>query len=158
MIHGTYGSNIESYLSLLESQINDNVATTNLRYLFKCTNDMTKDVKYAYGTIIEINDRFVRQRLTHNTTDAVLTGNINFKPFGFWTYEVYEVSWVGTVDLSTNKAPTTETEVLSPAANDKGVVQGLVHRGKIKIQETVGSEQIQYTQHTATETNYLYTD
>ena len=51
MIHGTYGSNIESYLSLLESQINDNVATTNLRYLFKCTNDMTKDVKYASGTI-----------------------------------------------------------------------------------------------------------
>ena len=59
--------------------------------------------------------------------------------------------------LTASTAPETETEVLA-VHNDNGVVEGLVHRGKMKIQETIGSEQIQYTHHTTNETNYLYTD
>jgi len=33
-----------------------------------------------------------------------------------------------------------------------------VEEGKLYIQETAGSEQVKYTKHTTTETNYLYTN
>ena len=49
MIHAQYGTNVTSYLSLLESKIHTAVADAKLRWLFKFTNDMTKTVKYCYG-------------------------------------------------------------------------------------------------------------
>lgn len=118
---------------------------------------MTKTVKYAYGTIVSKNDRFVKQTIAHNTTENIFTGRVNFKPYGFWSYEVYEVSWIGTVAVNDTNAPNSETEVLT-VNNNNGVVQGKVHEGKLYIEETSGSEQVQYTQHTETTTNYLYTN
>ena len=157
MIHGTYGSTVTSYLSLLESKINTSVADANLRWLFKFTNDMTKTIKYSYGTIVSTNDRFIKQTFSHNTTENIFTGAINFKPYGYWSYEVYEVSWGETVQLDTEHAPITETHVLNvDGAN--GVVQGKVHEGKLYITETAGSEQIQYTEHKQVTTNYLYSN
>tara|TARA_R110002020_G_scaffold209230_2_gene415208 strand:+ start:20097 stop:20576 length:480 start_codon:yes stop_codon:yes gene_type:complete len=157
MIHGTYGSTVTSYLSLLESKINTSVVDSKLRWLFKFTNDMTKTVKYSYGRLTGgvVNDRYVKSEFLHNTTESVFTSNINFKPYGYWSYEVYEVSWIGTVAVNDTNAPNSETEVLS-VANGNGVVQGKVHEGKLYVTETVGSEQIQYTEHTESTTNYLY--
>tara|TARA_R110000824_G_scaffold65995_4_gene171489 strand:- start:35 stop:520 length:486 start_codon:yes stop_codon:yes gene_type:complete len=161
MIHATYLSPIDSYLSLLESRINMVVKEDSLRWLFKFTNDLTKDVKYAYGQIVSQNDRFIKQGFTHNTTEDIVTGRINLKPFGYWTYEVYEVSWgVPTVSIvmSTDTSPLHENHIL-PQAPENGVVEGKVHEGKLYVTETVGSEQIQYTTHTeGSGTNYLYTD
>ena len=157
MIHGIYGQTITSYLSLLESNLNTSVSNTNLRYLFKFTNDLTKTVKYSYGRKTSTNDRYIKNDFLHNTTDSVLDFTINFKPYGFWKYEVYEVTWIGTVFLEVGNAPTTETHILS-VHNDNGVVKGKVEEGKLYIQETAGSEQIKYTQHTTTETNYLHTN
>ena len=158
MIHAVYGQHTATYLSLLESRINKAVSENNLRWLFKLTNDLTKDVKYAYGSNILKNDRFVKQRLSHNTSENIFSGSINLKPYGYWTYEVYEVSWIGTVGLNDTNAPNSETEVLS-VHNDNGVVQGKVHEGKLYVTETVGSEQIKYTTHTESSgTNYLYTN
>ena len=156
MIHGTYGQTITSYLSLLESKINTSVSNNNLRWLFKFTNDMTKTVKYAYGNITSKNDRYVNQGFGHNTTESVFTGRVNFKPYGYWSYEVYEVSWISDdIELSTETSPSIETQVLT--VNDVyGVVQGKVHEGKLYITETSGSEQIKYTQHKEATTNYLY--
>ena len=155
MIHGTYGSTVTSYLSLLESKINTSVADSNLRWLFKFTNDMTKTVKYSYGHFSSANDRYVLQTFAHHVSGDVFTSRINFKPYGYWSYEVYEVSWGETVTLDTEHAPITETHVLNvDGAN--GVVQGKVHEGKLYITETAGSEQIQYTEHTESTTNYLY--
>jgi hypothetical protein len=34
---------------------------------------------------------------TYNATPDVYTGKINFKPAGYYKYEVYEVSWTGAV-------------------------------------------------------------
>jgi hypothetical protein len=157
MINGIYGQTITTFLSLEEARINTAVAQANIRYLAKFTNDLTKDIKYCYPTLSAKTDRSITLAIAHNTSENIFTGTLNFKPFGFWTYEIYEVSWIGSVALTSSTAPETETEVLA-VDNANGVVQGVVHKGKMKIQETVGSEQIQYTQTTATETNYLYTD
>jgi hypothetical protein len=158
MINGTYEENVSSYLSLLERKINTSVPDNKLRWLFKFTNDMTKDIKYSYGKVISYNDRYVQNDFIHNTTESVLTYQIDFKPYGFWAYEVYEVSWIGTVTLGDETAPLTETQVLEPVEDGKGVVQGKVHEGKLYISEKSGSEQVRYTNHTETTTNYLYTD
>ena len=162
MITGVYGSTIPSYLTLEEKRINTDFDASKVRYLFKFTNDSTKKVKYAYGLKSTHNDRYVFNHFVHNTTEDVFLSRIDFKPFGFWYYEVYEVTWRGTVTLTggsleTATAPANETQVLN-TSDSKGVVQGKVEEGKLYIQETVGSEQIQYTQHTTTETNYLYAD
>ena len=157
MITGVYGSTISSYLTLEEKRIHTAVDASKVRYLFKFTNDMTGTVKYCYGRKYTTNDRYVKNTFLHNTTENLLTSNINFKPFGFWKYEVYEVSWTGAVAISAGNAPTTENEVL-PVAGTHGIVQGKVEEGKLYIQETVGSEQVKYTKHTTTETNYLYTN
>lgn len=157
MITGVYGSTISSYLTLEEKRIHTAVDASKVRYLFKFTNDLTKTVKYSYGRKISTNDRYIKNDFLHNTTDSVLDFTINFKPYGFWKYEVYEVSWLGTVLLEAGNAPTTETHILS-VNNNNGVVQGKVEEGKLYIQETAGSEQIKYTKHTTTETNYLHTN
>ena len=157
MITGVYGSTISSYLTLEEKRIHTSVDASKVRYLFKFTNDMTGTVKYCYGRKISTNDRYVQNDFTHNTTEDLFTSNINFKPYGFWKYEVYEVTWIGTVALTVDTAPATETQVLS-VADTNGVVKGKVEEGKLYIQETSGSEQIKYTEHTTTETNYLYTN
>ena len=127
MINGTYGSNATSYLSLLESKINTSVADANLRWLFKFTNDMTKKVKYSYGRLAVLaNDRYVHNKFFHNTSEDLYTSTINVKPYGFWRYEVYEVSWIGDVVLTADTAPANETSILE-VANENGVVEGKVH-------------------------------
>ena len=69
---------------------------------------------------------------------------------------LYEVSWEGTVRLTEETAPSTETQVLEPS-EDNGVVQGLVTKGKMLVSEKDGTQQIQYTQRQAPSgTNYIY--
>ena len=157
MITGVYGSTISSYLTLEEKRIHTAVDASQVRYLFKFTNDSTKKVKYAYGLKSTHNDRYVFNYFAHNTTEDVFLSRIDFKPFGFWYYEVYEVTWLGTVALNVDQAPATETHILTVGAAN-GVVKGKVEEGKLYIQETAGSEQVKYTEHTTTETNYLYTN
>ena len=161
MITGVYGSTIDSYLTLEEKRIDVAKATSKIKYLCKFTNDMTKTVKYCYAksstATANWNDRAVVCTFLHHTTEDLFLHRINFKPYGFWKYEVYEVSWIGTPELATETAPATETAVLE-VDNDNGIVQGKVEEGKLYIQETAGSEQVKYTEHTTTETNYLYTN
>ena len=78
-------------------------------------------------------------------------------PAGYCKYEAYEVSWAGEVTIGSGNAPATETDVLSPAASNKGVVQGLVTKGKMYVAEKDGTEQVQYTQRQEPAgTNYIY--
>ena len=155
MINAVYGSTIKAYVTTEEKRFNTSVASSKIRYLFKFTNDMTKAVKYAYGQNQSVKDRYTYVDFPHNTTENVFTGAINFKPYGFWSYEIYEVSWVGTPSLNSTNAPDLETETLA-TADANGVVQGKVEGGKVYITETSGSEQIKYTEHTESTTNYLY--
>ena len=76
---------------------------------------------------------------------------------GYYKYEVYEVSWVGSVVLNSINAPATENDVLTPPSDDKGIVQGLVTKGKMYLADAAGTAQVQYTQRQEPPgTNYIY--
>ena len=118
---------------------------------------MDKSVQYAYGTTETIFPRYTEFTFTYNLLPDVYQVRINFLPAGYWKYEVYEVSWVGTVSVSSGNAPATENDVLSPPADTKGIVQGLVTKGKMYVAEKDGTQQVQYNEYEPSSgTNYIY--
>ena len=158
MIHGQYGQPYTFYTTTEEKRIDKAVPSSQIRFLFKFTNGMDRNVVYAYGQSQLVNNRYTRVSMTPDTTEDVYLGNIDFMPNGYWEYEIYEVSWQDhSVSVTTGFAPITETDVLSPAANDKGVVQGRVEIGKLYITEATGQEEVQYQEYVKpTQTNYIY--
>jgi len=156
MIHIQYGQQGRFYVTTEEKRIDTGVPSSKIRYLFKFTNNMSKSVVYGYGQSQSVNDRYTLVAINHGTNN-VYTGTVNFTPNGYWTYEIYEVSWQGSVSLSAGEAPINENDVLTPAAASKGVVQGSVEKGKLLVSETSGSEEVQYTEHPEPSgTNYIY--
>ena len=157
MIQATTETEIKIYVQTEDNRINTSVASTQIRHLVKFTNDLDKSVYYAYGNTELIKDRYTNINISYGTTPNIYTGVVKLFPSGYWKYEIYEVSWIGTVTVSSGNAPATEDDVLSPAADTKGVVQGLVTKGKMYLAEKDGTQQVQYTQREApTETNYIY--
>ena len=157
MIQATTETGFNVYIQTEDNRINTAVAKTQIRHLMKFTNDMDKSVQYAYGVTETINDRYTEIRFIYNATPDVYTGKTKLIPSGFYKYECYEVSWVGTVALGEETAPATETQVLTPPSNDKGIVQGLVTKGKMYVADKAGTEQVQYTQRQEPSgTNYIY--
>ena len=158
MIQAITATNFTAYISTEDNRINTSVAKTQIRHLVKFINDMDGSVEYAYPTE-QINNRYTQMGFTYRADLEGLDlydAEVHLLPAGYWKYEVYEVSWVGTVTLDENHAPSTETEVLDPAAN-VGIVQGLVTKGKMYLAEKDGTEQVQYTQYPETSgTNYIY--
>ena len=147
MIHGQYDQPYTFYTTTEENRIDTNAPTQKLRFLFKFTNDMDKNVVYSYGQTQLVNNRYTRVNMTPSTTalQDVFTGKVNFMPNGYWSYEIYEVSWQSAnVVLATGTAPINETDVLLPPANNKGVVQGLVELGGIDIFTTVAQTSKDY--------------
>ena len=157
MIQATTETGFRAYIQTEDNRINTAVAKTQIRHLMKFTNDMDKSVQYAYGATETINDRYTEIRFEYNTTPNVYTGKTKLIPSGFYKYECYEVSWIGTVTLDAENAPANETQVLTPPADTKGVVQGLVTKGKMYVADKAGTEQVQYTQRQEPSgTNYIY--
>ena len=164
MLHITYALSGTFYVTTEEKRIDTSVASSQIRLLFKFTNDMDKRVVYAYGQsqvhkdAIGIYQRHTEVTINHNTTEDVFLGRVNFKPFGYWKYEIYEVSWIGGLVLSASTAPSDEDEVLS-VEDEHGVVQGKVEEGKLYVTEQTGDEQVQYNQHPEpSATNYIWTN
>ena len=157
MIHATTGSNAIFIVTTEEKRIDTGVPSTQIRYLFKLTNDMSENVVYAYGQGQKVNDRYTKVEIISDTSDVYL-GKVKFSPSGYWTYEIFEVSWQdSTVTLAEDYAPVNENDILTPPANTKGVVQGSIEKGKLNVSEASGSEEVQYTEHSApTGTNYIY--
>ena len=144
-------------VSTEDNRIDTSVTSAHIQFLVKFTNDMDKRVVYAYPTKLGIYDRYTTMSFIHNTTEDFLTAEVNFVPNGYWYYEIYEVSWIGTITLSGATAPDTENDEIIPPANDAGVVQGLVEQGKLYMEETDKEEQVQYTQHQdPASTNYIW--
>ena len=157
MIQAITETGLSIYIQTEDNRIDTSVASTQIRHLVKFTNDLDKSVYYAYGNTELIKDRYTNINITYGTTPNIYTGVLKLFPAGYYKYEIYEVSWIGTVTVSSGNAPATEDDVLSPVANDKGVVQGLVTKGKMNLSEKDGTQQVQYTQREApTETNYIY--
>ena len=144
-------------VSTEDNRIDTSVTSAHIQFLVKFTNDMDKSVRYAYPTKIGIYNRYTTMSFVHNTTENYLTAAVNFVPNGYWYYEIYEVSWIGTITLTASTAPATETTVLVPAANDKGVVQGLVEQGKLYMASPKATQQVTYNQHQEPSgTNYIW--
>ena len=126
---------------------------------------MTGAVKYAYGNSQVhygsnmIYYRATKVRIDHNTTESIPLGRVNFKPYGYWYYEIYEVTYNGDIGtLTATNTPQEETGTSSDTSGVHGTVRGKVEEGKLYVTETSGSEQVKYTTHTETTTNYLYTN
>ena len=157
MIQAITETNLTTFLQTEDNRINTSVVTSQIRHLVKFTNDMDKSVQYAYGTTETIFSRYTEFTFTYNATPDVYNGDIKFLPAGYWKYEVYEVSWVGAVSVSSGNAPATENDVLSPPADTKGIVQGLVTKGKMYVAEKDGTQQVQYNEYEPSSgTNYIY--
>jgi len=158
MIQAITETSFTIYVQTEDNRINTSVASTQIRHLVKFTNDMDKSIVYAYGSSETIKDRFTKTTINYDATAPdMYTGEAKLFPAGYWKYEIYEVSWIGTVTVSSGYAPATEDDVLSPAANNKGVVQGLVTKGKMNLSEKDGTEQVQYRQRQEPSgTNYIY--
>ena len=157
MIQAITATNLDAYIQTEDNRINTSVVSTKIRHLFKFTNDMDKSIVYAYPRLETINNRYTKCEFLYNASPSMLLGQIKFLPAGYWIYEAYEVSWTGTVTVSSGNAPANEDDVLTPPAATKGIVQGLVAIGKMYVAEKSGSEQVQYTQHPEPSgTNYIY--
>ena len=157
MIQAITETEIKIYVQTEDNRIDTSVASTQIRHLVKFTNDLDKSVYYAYGNTEIIKDRYTNINISYGTTPNIYTGVVKLFPAGYYKYEIYEVSWIGTVTVSSGNAPATEDDVLTPAASTKGIVQGLVTKGKMYLAEKDGTQQVQYTQREApTETNYIY--
>ena len=157
MIQATTETGFNIFVQTEDNRIDTSVASTQIRHLIKFTNDLDKSVYYAYGVTETIKDRYTQININYNVTPDIYTGRTKLFPAGYYKYEIYEVSWIGTVTVSLGYAPATEDDVLSPVADTKGIVQGLVTKGKMNLSEKDGTQQVQYTQREApTETNYIY--
>jgi len=143
-------------VSTEDNRIDTSVTSAHIQFLVKFTNDMDKRVVYAYPTKLGIYDRYTTMTFLHDTTEDYLTAKVDFVPNGYWYYEIYEVSWIGTITLSASTAPENENETL-PVDNANGVVQGLVEQGKLYMDEPYREEQVQYNQHQEPSgTNYIW--
>jgi len=157
MIQAITETSLDIYIQTEDNRIDTSVASTLIRHLMKFTNDMDGSVQYAYGGSEIIKDRYTNLRFTYSTTPNMYAGETKFLPAGYWKYEAYEVSWATEVIVGSGNAPATENDVLTPAAGNKGVVQGLVTKGKMYVAEKDGTQQVQYTQRQEPAgTNYIY--
>ncbi len=159
MIQAFTETNFSANLSTEDNRIDKTVDATQIRFLVKFINDLDGSVDYCYPT----STIFDRYTLMNFTYEAVLlnvdfyAAEIHLLPSGHWKYEVYEVSWIGSIVVARKYAPANETDVL-PVADTNGVVQGIVTKGILNLTEKAGTEQVQYNQHETTEgTNYIYT-
>ena len=156
MIQANTQSTIKAYLSTEDNRIDTSLTSAHIRHLVKFINDLDGSVSYSYPTEV-IKDRFTEMTFGYEAVATNLfLGEVNLLPSGSWKYEVYEVSWIGTATLKDGNAPSTETEVL-PVADNTGVVQGIVTKGKLNLTDLSGTAQVQYNEHETTEgTNYIY--
>ena len=155
MIQATRETAFTAYIETKANRI-ANVASSKIRHLVKFINDLDGAVFYAYPALENIYDRYTAMSFSYGSTPDMYEGQLNLIPAGYFKYEVYEVSWVGTPEITDSTAPATETDVL-PVDPDNGVVEGLVAIGILYLAEKSGSEEVQYTEYTApTSTNTIY--
>ena len=158
MIQAIQETNFVAYVETEAKRIDTSVSSAKIRHLAKFSNDLDEAVFYAYAYAETINDRYTKLEFKYNPVASVYGGLLNLNPAGYFKYELYEVSWIGAVDVASGNAPATETDVLSPVADTKGVVQGLVAIGKLYLSAKSGEEEVQYTEYEApSSTNYIYT-
>lgn len=156
MIQGFTASSINASISTEDNRIDTIAPKDKVYFLVKFINDMDGGVSYCYPVKV-INNRYTSFKFNYLAVlPDMFAAQVNLLPAGYWKYEVYEVTWIGEVSLSVDRAPETEIQVL-PVSDDNGVVNGIVTKGKLNLTELAGTEQVQYTQRQEpNDTNYIY--
>jgi hypothetical protein len=155
MIQAIRETNFDAFIETKANRIAA-VASSRIGHLVKFINDLDEAVFYAYPLLSIIYPRYTLMPFVYNVSPDMYVGQLNLIPAGYFKYEVYEVSWIGTPDISDGTAPETETDVL-PVRDENGVVEGLVAIGKLYLAEKSGSEEVQYTEYDQpASTNTIY--
>jgi hypothetical protein len=155
MIQAIRETNFEAFVETKANRI-ANVGSAKIRHLVKFINDLDEAVFYAYPLLENIYERYTQMPFIYNISPNMYEGQLNLIPAGYFKYEVYEVSWIGSPSVADGTAPETETDVL-PVNPDNGVVEGLVAIGILYLAEKAGSEEVQYTEYEAPKTtNTIY--
>ena len=155
MIQAIRETNFTAYIETEAKRIGSQT-TAKTRHLVKFINDLDGAVFYAYPTTENIYDRYTSMLFAYHLTPDRYTGRIDLIPAGYFKYEAYEISWIGTPAIAVATAPAIETDVL-PVADENGVVEGLVAIGKLYLAEKSGSEEVQYTEYDQpASTNTIY--
>jgi hypothetical protein len=155
MIQAIRETNFEAFVETKANRI-ANVGSAKIRHLVKFINDLDEAVFYAYPLLENIYERYTQMPFIYNLSPNMYEGQLNLIPAGYFKYEVYEVSWIGSPTVADGTAPETETDVL-PVNPDNGVVEGLVAIGILYLGEKAGSEEVQYTEYEAPKTtNTIY--
>ena len=146
MIQVTTNTNFIAYIQTEDTRINTALTSDDIKHLVKFTNDMSGEIQYAYASTENIFNRYTRLEFSYNAVPDVYLGRVDLKPSGYWKYEAYEVSFLTFVALTEDLAPATELAVMLPVNPRKGIVEGLVTKGKLLVSEQTGTEEVQYTQ------------
>jgi len=157
MIQAIRETNFNAYINTEANRINTSVTSSHIRHLAKFINDLDGAVFYAYARVETIHERYTKLEYLYNVAPVnPFGGDLNLIPAGYFKYELYEVSWIGAVSLTSLTAPATEIQIL-PVNPLNGVVEGLVAIGKLYLGEKAGSEEVQYTEYEApASTNTIY--
>ena len=156
MQHTTIGNTTTFYSTTEESRINTAVSSNNIKFLVKFTNDFSKNVKFAYAQNENINNRYTSFELYHNTTENILEGKVNLQPAGYWTYEIFEISFVNTPTLTETTAPLSDVIVLTPS-DDHGINNGRIEIGKLLSSETDLGKEVTYNEYSSDDgDSYIY--
>jgi len=145
MIQAIRETNFDAFIETKANRITDSAGSTRIRHLVKFINDLDGKAFYAYPLLENIYPRYTSMPFIYSGSPNKYAGQIKLIPAGYYKYEVYEVTWIGTVALGKATAPSTETDVLT-VDDDNGVVEGLVAIGKLYLSEKDGSEEVQYIQ------------
>jgi hypothetical protein len=148
MIQAIRETDFTAYISTKENRIGSQT-TAQTRHLVKFINDLDGKVFYAYPKTETIYDRYTKMEFEYSGAVNRYAGKINLIPSGYFKYEVYEVSWAGAeIAVSKGIAPATETDVFVPAADELGVVEGLVEIGKLYLSDIAkpAGDEVQYIQ------------
>ena len=136
----------EAFIQTRDNKI-ENESGYVCMHLFKFTCDYDGAVYYGYPLKEEGHPRYSSFSFQYVGGNwDVYTGTLALYA-GYWKYEVYEVCWYdAAVSLTVGSAPVTEDDILLPASGTKGVVKGLVTKGKMYVKEAQGLEEVQYIQ------------
>ena len=183
MIHTEINTNPLFYNTPVQRTAYGEIDRTKQTYLFKFINDSDKRAQYAYPkTIVDYGSKISNYRFTASqfaVTGTMFLGGLKFEKAGYYYYEIYEVVFpyginayvaplgepapIDTTNLMKPQyAPMNESNEFSESLPEeyhhlRGVVGNCVEEGKLLVQEQGGNEEVKYTQHTQTESNYIYT-
>jgi hypothetical protein len=74
MIQAITGTNFKAFLQTEDNRIDTSVAKTQIRHLFKFTNDMDKSIVYSYASSEVIENRYTEFDFLYNATPNIYTG------------------------------------------------------------------------------------